>query len=97
MLKAETSSHEVQTHELLPRVHGTPKLLSPHTRAHLADVLQEGLLVPTELSHFGPCQQLTGLHSLIFQGRQAPCKHSLTFGYGSKEEIIRKLSTTARV
>lgn len=75
----------------------TPKLLSPCTGAHLADVLQEGLLVPTELSHFGPCQQLTGLHSLILEGRQAPCKHSLTLGHGSKEKIIRKLSITAPV
>lgn len=64
---------------------------------HLAYVLQKSFLVPTELSHFRPIQQLTGLYSLILEGRQAPCKHSFTFKYGSKGEIIRKFSITVKV
>lgn len=64
---------------------------------YLAYVLQKGLLVPAELSHFRPIQQLTGLYSLILEGRQAPCKHSFPFKYGRKEEIIRKFSITVKV
>lgn len=67
------------------------------TMTHLAYVLQKGLLVPTELCHFRSIQHLTGLYSLILEGRQAPCKHSFTFKYGRKGQINRRFNMTVKV
>lgn len=57
---------------------------------HLANIFQKRLLVPTELSHFGPIQPFAGLYPLILEGRQAPCKDCLTFTQRRKEKIFSK-------
>lgn len=62
--------------------------------SHLAYVLQKSLLVSTELLCFRPMQQLTGLYSLILEGRQAPCKHSFAL---RRVEKGRKFSITVKV